>query len=131
AQKHGVKVQALMPRCDLTANDFDMPAARSLAAAGVDVRMMPAPMSKELPYIHQKSIVIDEREVFLGSENFTYNSLDKGRELGIIFADAHKVRQMVDVYKDDMSKSLNMKQSEGYQCPKRTFEGESKDVVTK
>lgn len=120
--KQGVKVQALMPRCDLTANDFDMPAARTLSAGGVEVRMMPAPMSAENPYIHQKSIVVDEDTVFLGSENFTFNSLDRGREFGVIFSDAPQVRQMVEQYREDFAKSLDMPGAEAFACPKNRFD---------
>ncbi|MGZ3722379.1 MAG: phospholipase D-like domain-containing protein [Bdellovibrionales bacterium] len=122
AQKNGVKVQVMMPRCDMTAKDFDMPAARTLSAAGVEVKMMGAPMSADLPYIHQKSIIIDEATVFLGSENFSFNSLEKGRELGVIFSEAPKVRQMVDMFNKDFGVSLTMTASEAFTCPATPFD---------
>ena len=42
-------------------------------------------------YIHAKSILADygtpQAKLFLGSENFSTDSLDKNRELGLIFSD--------------------------------------------
>ena len=70
AVKSGVHVEVLVPRCDMTSNNFDMPAARELSKAGVTVHMMPAPMTAETPYIHQKAIVVDRRQVFLGLGKF-------------------------------------------------------------
>lgn len=121
-QKNGVKVQVMMPRCDMTSNDFDLPAARLLAAGGIDVRMMPAPMSSDLPYIHQKSIIVDENNVFLGSENFSFNSLDNCRELGVIFSDVTPVQQMVQKFNEDFAKSLDMAASETFKCPAKPFD---------
>jgi cardiolipin synthase len=38
-------------------------------------------------YIHAKAIVVDSTRVFLGSENFSTNSLNNNRELGLIISD--------------------------------------------
>jgi phosphatidylserine/phosphatidylglycerophosphate/cardiolipin synthase-like enzyme len=121
AQKKGVKVQVMMPRCDMTSNDFDMPAARTLRDGGVEVRLMGSPMSADLPYIHQKSIIIDETSFFMGSENFSFNSLEKARELGVIVSEAPKVRQMVDTFNQDFGVSLTMDKAEAFKCPARPF----------
>jgi phosphatidylserine/phosphatidylglycerophosphate/cardiolipin synthase-like enzyme len=122
AQKNGVEVEVMMPRCDMTANDFDMPAARTLSAAGVHVKMMPGPMSADLPYIHQKSIVIDGVSAFLGSENFSFNSLEKARELGVIISEAPKVTQLSNMFDRDFGVSLEMTDAEAYVCPKSPFD---------
>jgi cardiolipin synthase len=37
-------------------------------------------------YIHAKMILADDREAFVGSENFSTNSLDKNRELGMLIS---------------------------------------------
>jgi cardiolipin synthase A/B len=122
AAKTGVKVEVLMPRCDLTQNDFDMPIAEQLAKAGVDVYMMPSPMTAQTPYIHQKSIVIDEKTAFLGSENFSHNSLDLARELGVIISEPQQVRQMSDTFNSDTHVSLNgIKAAKAYVCPPSPF----------
>jgi phosphatidylserine/phosphatidylglycerophosphate/cardiolipin synthase-like enzyme len=39
-------------------------------------------------YIHAKAIVVDGTRVFLGSENFSTNSLTHNRELGLIISDS-------------------------------------------
>jgi len=121
AQSRGVKVEVVMPRCDLTTKNFDMPSARKLNEGGVTVRMMPAPMSAATPYIHQKSIVVDGQRAFLGSENFTFNSLDHARELGIIITELAKIRQLSDTFDADFAKSLKMPEAEAFTCPTRTF----------
>ena len=51
-----------------------------LSAAGVHVRTYSA--SAPL-YIHAKMILTSSR-VFLGSQNFSYTSLERNRELGLI-----------------------------------------------
>jgi cardiolipin synthase len=121
AQKRGVKVQVLFPRCDLTANDFDMPVAQTLSAAGVEVYMMPAPMTADAPYIHQKSIVIDNNLGYLGSENFSGNSLDHARELGIIFTEKPRITQLSQMFDRDIGVSLDMSASTAYTCPASPF----------
>ena len=122
AHKRGVKVEVLMPRCNFTGNEFDMPVGRTLAGANIDTRMMGAPMSAQLPYIHQKSIVVDEKEAYIGSENFTYNSLDRAREFGVIIEEAPQVRQLVNQFRDDFPKAMNMKDAETYKCPPKMFD---------
>jgi len=122
AAKAGVKVQVLMPRCDLTSNEFDMPVAEQLAAAGVEVYMMPSPMTADTPYIHQKSIVVDGTSAFLGSENFSHNSLDMARELGVIISEPHQVQQMSDMFNKDIGVSLNgIDAAKAYVCPPSPF----------
>ena len=121
AKARGVDVQVLLPRCDLSSANFDMPAARQLNTAQVDVRLMPAPASETTPYIHQKSIVVDDTTAFLGSENFSFNSLDHARELGLIFSDVAKIRQMTTMFNADFSHALNMRDAEAFTCPMMTF----------
>jgi cardiolipin synthase A/B len=38
------------------------------------------------PYLHGKIIIIDNKKIFLGSQNLTKNSLENNREIGIILA---------------------------------------------
>jgi len=54
-----------------------------LGNAGVHVRTYAA--SAPL-YIHAKAMVIDGGEAFVGSENFSYDSLNRDRELGLVTA---------------------------------------------
>ncbi len=54
----------------------------ALSAAGVAVRTYAD--SSSVLYIHAKAIVVDGRQAFVGSENFSTASLDYNRELGLI-----------------------------------------------
>jgi phosphatidylserine/phosphatidylglycerophosphate/cardiolipin synthase-like enzyme len=119
AHNRGVKVEVLMPRCNISNADFDMPAALQLFEGGIDVRLMPKPSTTDTPYIHQKSIVVDGEKAFLGSENFSFNSIKRARELGIIFDDARQVRQLSDVFDTDFIKALNYKKAAAASCAKK------------
>lgn len=124
AKKRGVQVQVLFPRCNLGTADFDLPAAQTLRQGGVHVRMMPDPSNAEVPYIHQKTMVIDGQTAYLGSINFTFNSLDKARELGLIFSDRVQVQQLTAQFNTDFPKGWEMPEAEVYKCPVRTFNSE-------
>lgn len=53
-----------------------------LRAKGIDVR------TSKKPVIHAKSILVDSKYGYIGSENFTTNSLDENREIGILLRPA-------------------------------------------
>lgn len=76
AAARGVRV-----RVDMTYSTSWKSALESLAAAGVEVRTY---ASSAKFYIHAKAIVADNAEAFVGSENFSAQSLDSNRELGIL-----------------------------------------------
>lgn len=76
AARRGVHVEVAM-----TANAAYDAAFGALRAAGVTVSLY-APTASL--YIHAKAIVVDSTVAFVGSENFSYASLDHNRELGII-----------------------------------------------
>lgn len=76
---------------------------KELSAAGIDVKGEPYPANSEIPYIHAKSISVDQKTIFFGSENFSYNSLLKARELGLIFEEPGIAAQMHDLYEKDWS----------------------------
>jgi phosphatidylserine/phosphatidylglycerophosphate/cardiolipin synthase-like enzyme len=50
-----------------------------LANTGASVRKM------SRPQLHAKLIIVDGQTGFIGSENATYPSLDKNREIGVIW----------------------------------------------
>ncbi len=54
------------------------------------------------PYPHLKTIVIDGKKVFIGSQNFTQNSLDNNREVGMVIQEnAQIVRTVMGLYEND------------------------------
>jgi phosphatidylserine/phosphatidylglycerophosphate/cardiolipin synthase-like enzyme len=91
AAASGVTVRVLTPECDLGESLFNFPATDELDAKGVEARVMsfPAPAFESVtqPYIHAKMIIADQQRAFVGSENFSDNSLEDAREVGIIVTD--------------------------------------------
>lgn len=97
AAQRGVAVQVLVPLCNLTKLNLNYPYVQALRSAKVDAKMVPGTGTEEIPYVHAKSIVVDNNQVFLGSENFSNNSLLYAREVGIILNDsdlANKVQSL-------------------------------------
>lgn len=86
AAQHKV-VRVIVPYCNASKANFNLPAITTLRAAGVDAKMFPGPATADIPYVHAKAIVVDQQKVFLGSENFSFNSLTKAREVGMIIPD--------------------------------------------
>jgi hypothetical protein len=78
----GTQAQVLLPT---TLNRYDRHIAHGLAADGVRVRYLVA------PYLHAK-LIAGPREAFLGSENFTWTSLNRNREVGIILGNPAAAR---------------------------------------
>ena len=77
AARRGVQVQVTMTRNSEWDSAFD-----ALRAAGVALHTYPD--SSTALYIHAKTIVVDGRQAFVGSENFSTASLDRNRELGLV-----------------------------------------------
>lgn len=98
----GVKVRVLTSQCGMGANP-GAPYAnlKDLSDSGVQVRGMPFPATTTAPYIHGKSVNVDHQTLFIGSENFSANSLLKARELGIIFRDTQIEALMASVFEKD------------------------------
>jgi len=107
AVKRNVNVRVLTSLCGM-----GMPVAsahevlKQLIGMGIRVQGMPYPATNDAPYIHAKTINVDHQVVFLGSENFSNNSLLSSRELGIIFKDANIQQRMADLYESDWKGSL-------------------------
>jgi phosphatidylserine/phosphatidylglycerophosphate/cardiolipin synthase-like enzyme len=118
AQARGVKVRIITPACDLSNNPWrNYPFLRQMAQAGVDLRLMPAPSTVSTPYMHAKTIISDKHTLFLGSENFSDNSLLYSREVGIVFANPKATGFVGSVFERDWLASMAMPQ-ENPACPK-------------
>lgn len=86
--KNGVKVVVVVPACVEGGGTRNVPFMKELASNGVEAILSVPPYSNSNPYIHAKSIVVDGQTFYVGSENFSYNSLTAARELGIIEQDS-------------------------------------------
>jgi phosphatidylserine/phosphatidylglycerophosphate/cardiolipin synthase-like enzyme len=93
AADRGVHVQVVM-----TYDDSWRDAFATLSACGVQVRTYAydAPL-----YIHAKEIIVDDREAFVGSQNFSPTSLDANRELGIVTASPQIVPELAETFAAD------------------------------
>ena len=78
----GAQARILLPA---KLNRHDRRIAQELAADGVRVRTLVA------PYPHAK-LIAGPREAFLGSENFTWTSLNRNREVGILLGNPAAAR---------------------------------------
>lgn len=57
------------------------------------------------PYVHAKVILVDRRRGYLGSENFSAQSLDQNREIGVLVR-GHAVRTIGRVFERDWRRGL-------------------------
>lgn len=58
------------------------------------------------PSLHGKALIIDEKSGFLGSFNFTENSLENNREVGV-FIDWDNIQSIVNIFQNDWKKSVD------------------------
>jgi len=92
ARRH-VRVSVVM-----TDDDSWHEAFGELAACGVQVRTY---AQSAALYIHAKEIVVDGREAFVGSQNFSWTSLQANRELGIVTSNRAIVGRLVQTFASD------------------------------
>ena len=78
----GAQARILLPA---TLNPYDRRIAQGLTMDGVHVRYLVA------PYLHAK-LIVGPTEAFLGSENFTWTSLNRNREVGILLGNPAAAR---------------------------------------
>jgi len=93
AAARGVSVRVVM-----TYSSSWKKAFTELVAGGVAVRTYAANAPL---YIHAKVVIRDGTQAFLGSENFSSNSLNKNRELGLIVSDPGVLSALEDTFEKD------------------------------
>lgn len=112
-----VRVRVLTSVCGL---GMSGPAAyknlNDLKKRGVTVKGTPFPASEGIPYIHAKTITVDHQAVFLGSENFSGNSINKARELGIVFKDVAVEQRMSALFEKDWAQSVEIPETAPEKC---------------
>jgi cardiolipin synthase len=116
--KAGVDVRIIVPMCvenSIKSYDYE-PLMNYVKLSGgtLKAKMMPTEGTPELPYMHGKMIVLSNNTAFVGSENFTNNSLAKSRETGIIFKNAEIANDLKTTFLDDW----NNRAVEPSICPK-------------
>jgi phosphatidylserine/phosphatidylglycerophosphate/cardiolipin synthase-like enzyme len=95
AKKRGCTVRVLLS--DQTPTTAGMLAIMELKQVGIPVH------SLGTPYIHAKAIVTDGTLAYVGSENFTANSLENNRELGLVVGTQSEVTKIANAISADFS----------------------------
>lgn len=57
------------------------------------------------PYLHSKLIIVDNKNAYVGSINFTSHSLDQNRELGIILSSKDVLNGLLKTFESDWQKA--------------------------
>jgi len=96
--KAGVKVMIVIP--DSAAGTQTATMVGALGIGGALVRQLGS------PDVHTKMILVDRTTGFAGSENATANSLDRNRELGVIWRDATAAQAVVTAFMSDFNKGV-------------------------
>ncbi len=95
AKKRGLAVRVLLS---------DQQPSTAMAKSVADLKAAAIPVRKlAVPYIHSKAIVADGTVAYVGSENFTLNSLDNNRELGVLVSDPGAVKIVADTINKDFN----------------------------
>jgi phosphatidylserine/phosphatidylglycerophosphate/cardiolipin synthase-like enzyme len=76
AQKRGLPIRIVLS--NTTPSSQQVLALSELKQVNIPVRVLAK------PYVHAKAIVTDGKLAYIGSENFTVNSLEDNRELGLV-----------------------------------------------
>jgi phosphatidylserine/phosphatidylglycerophosphate/cardiolipin synthase-like enzyme len=109
AGARGVKVRFLLSSKMLDQDPASV--ARLRHIPGAEVRSFDlAGVSKGI--LHAKYFVVDEREAFLGSQNFDWRALEHIHELGVRTADAQLVSRLAELF------AIDWRFSESHQLPK-------------
>lgn len=97
AAMRGVNVQVVMTDQSSWHSNFT-----KLKSDGAHIRTF----SGEKPvYIHAKMVLVDNRQAFIGSENFSYTSLVRNRELGLIITDGSILSQLDATFTSDYQRA--------------------------
>jgi cardiolipin synthase A/B len=117
AVRRDVKVRILTSVCGMgMAGDAAYKNLNDLKKRGAIVKGTPYPATESIPYIHAKTITVDHQAVFLGSENFSTNSLTKARELGIIFKDVQIEAKMTALFEKDWAQAVEIPATAPEKC---------------
>lgn len=92
ARKNKIKVSLIMSSSSQESGKEDID---RLIKSWVDIRFV------KTPKIHSKMIMIDEKYVYIWSINFSRYSMDKNREVGIIFKNEDLIKKILWVFKKD------------------------------
>jgi cardiolipin synthase len=97
AAAKGATVRIIVPMCDQNVKPlYDYIFLSRLTAKGVQAKVMPYPPSPSQPYMHSKMILVDGQRLYIGSVNFSTNSMAQARELGILISPSAEIRNTIE-----------------------------------
>ena len=103
----GIEIKLIVPQCDKNKNPFyNYPFIKILSRGNIQVRVMPHPSSVQYPYMHSKMILVDRSLAYVGSINFSNNSMLKARELGVVFNDEDAISKITKEFDRDWNVSI-------------------------
>ena len=88
ALKRGVRVRIIT---------YEETALDSRLAQSVVLTVDPAKLQSKLPSPHMKVLMVDRKQMFFGTGNFTYNGLENGKELFALTSDQNAIATMLQV----------------------------------
>lgn len=92
AAERGVDVRILV---NPTTDEDDVPYFLDALEHGVQIRVL------HDPYVHSKVLIIDGESALVGSQNYSYTSLELNREVGIVLSEPVNLQRVVSVYSRD------------------------------
>lgn len=117
AVQRKVQVRVLTSICGLgMAKDQAHVFLKDLIKRGVTVKGTPFPATTGIPYIHSKSIHVDREVMFIGSENFSVNSLTKARELGLVFDNNDIENKLHELFEKDWKTAVDIPDEPVLKC---------------
>ena len=109
AARRGVKVQLMTPQCVVGDKRLlDYPTLQKLKSPSFSIRIMQNKRTPTNPYLHSKMILVDDRVAYVGSINFTDNSIAKARETGIIFVNSQATQTIGAAFSADWSNAIDL-----------------------
>jgi phosphatidylserine/phosphatidylglycerophosphate/cardiolipin synthase-like enzyme len=93
----GRHVQVRLVLADNAPSSAQSAAVSQLKAAGASL------VTLNFPYVHAKSMVVDAQRAYVGSENFTSNSLTSNRELGVVVTAPAEVQKIMSTTATDFA----------------------------
>lgn len=107
AAARGVHVRLVLPECSYGNPDLNYRGIQNLKQ--VDVHMEHSGNTVQQPYMHSKMMVVDGQRIYVGSINFSYNSIGYDRELGVIFTDLPTAQRLGQEFETDWNRSQTPK----------------------
>ena len=77
------------------------------ADAAVFLKDLGVPV-KTMPHLHTKAIVADGERAYVGSENLSWTSLDKNREVGAVVMESESVEPLVTTFEQDWASGTDL-----------------------